>query len=169
MREAQPRDVARAVHDGRGIKVALRHLDAHRSHPESILVARALARFLVERCQTEHDGWRTVCRIVESSSESPPWERCARRAVTRLTADLMDRPPGGRSTRLGPARHLAARRQAEEIAIHVDSSAVLATLGLPPKTVRPDRWRNALAGAVSAHSRHQVAEHLHKTLDDPPS
>src|ERR1700742_1507063 len=169
MPRAQSRDVARAVRDGRGIAVALRHLDAHRSQPETVVVAQALARFLVDRCQTQHAGWRTVCRIIESSSASPPWERCARRAVTRLTVDLMDRPPGGRATRLGPARQLAARRQAEEIAIHVDSSAVLATLGLPPQVIRPDLWRSTLSGAVAARSRHQVAEHLHNALADPPS
>jgi hypothetical protein len=152
------------VRDGRGVSVALRHLDSHRSDPEAVELANALARFLVDRCQTQHTGWRTVRRIVEESSENPPWERCARRAVTQITADLMLDPHNGRATRLGPARQLAAQRQAEEIAPHVDSAVLLGDLGLRTRDVPADSWRAALASAVGGRSRQQVAQRLDSAL-----
>lgn len=160
------RDLARAVRGGRGVSVAFRHLNANRADPETVVLANALARFLVDRCEAQHDGWRAMRRIVEESSSNPPWERCARRAVTQVTEDLMDDPVDGRTTRLGPARQLAAQRQAEQIAAHVDSSTMLTDLGLHRRDVPADPWRAALGSAVSGRSRQQVAQRLDSALKD---
>ena len=160
------RVLARAVRDGRGVSVALRYLDAHREEPEAIVLADALARFLVERCESQHAGWRTIRRIVVESAAHPPWQRCARRAATQLSQDLLEGPQTGRSTRLGPARHLAAKRQAEQIAPHVDGQSLLAVLGLTARPVTPAHWSAALAGAVEARSRQQVALKLDLALSD---
>jgi hypothetical protein len=156
--------LARAVRDGRGVSAALRYLDAHRDEPDTVVLADALARFLVERCESHHAGWRTIRRLVVESSADPPWQRCARRAATQLSHDLLAGPSAGRNTRLGPARHLAAKRQAEQLAPHVDGEALLGVLGLDARPVTPARWTAALADAVEARSRQQVALRLEHAL-----
>jgi hypothetical protein len=158
------RVLARAVRDGRGVAVALRYLDAHRDEPETVVLADALASFLIERCESHHAGWRTIRRLVVESAADPPWQRCARRAATQVSRDLLAGPKAGRNTRLGPARHLAAKRQAEQLAPHVDGASLLAVLGLVPRPVTPARWTAALADAVEARSRQQVALKLEHAL-----
>ena len=81
--------MARAVGAGRGISEALRHLDAHGSGPDGVIVADALARFLVARCESRHAGWRVVRQVVVDSAADAPWERCARRAIPAVSEDLL--------------------------------------------------------------------------------
>ncbi len=161
------RVLARAVRDGRGVAAALRYLNAHRSEPDAMVLADALARFLIERCESQHTGWRTIRRLVVESSADPPWQRCARRAATQLSYDLLEGPQAGGNTRLGPARHLAAKRQAEQLAPYVDGQSMLAVLGLAARPVTSARWTAALAGAVDARSRQQVALKLDQALGAP--
>jgi hypothetical protein len=158
--------LARAVRNGRGVAVGLRYLNAHRTEPEAIVLAEALARFLVDRCESHHAGWRTIRRIVVDSAANPPWSTCARRAVVQLSQDLLNGPDSGGGTRLGPARHLAARRHAEQIAPHVDGPSLLADLGLAARPVTPARWTAALGDAVDVRSRHQVALKLDAALSN---
>ena len=85
-RPRSARELARAVGNGRSVGDALRHLDVHASEPDAVVLAEALASFLVERCDSHHAGWRAVRRVVVDSSSDPPWEKCARRAVPDLAA-----------------------------------------------------------------------------------
>jgi hypothetical protein len=157
------------VQEGRHVGAALRHLDAHASEPEAQGVADALARFLVARCDSHHAGWRVVRQVVVDSAADAPWEKCARRAVPVVAQDLITLGGDRGRTPLARAQHIAAQRRAEQIAIHVDQSAVLADLGLRCSVATPDRWRDALSSAVTARSREQVARAVDGSLrDDAP-
>jgi hypothetical protein len=144
----------------------LRHLDRHGSEPEAVDVAQALARFLVARCDSHHAGWRAVRQVVVRSAADAPWEKCARRAVPLVAADLLRLSGEGGRTPLSRAQHIAAQRRAEQIADHVDQAAVLADLGLKRPPVTADRWQSALSAAVVARSREQVARALDQSLSD---
>jgi hypothetical protein len=158
--------LARAVGDGRGVAEALRHLDAHGSEPDAFLVAEALARFLVARCESHHAGWRVVRQIVVDSAADAPWEKCARRAIPQVAEDLLSLSGAGGRTPLARAQHVAAQRRAEHISGHVDQKAVLADLGLKHPVVSADRWQSALSSAVGARSREQVARAVELALRD---
>jgi hypothetical protein len=145
---------------------ALRHLDVHGSEPDSVVVAEALAHFLVARCESHHQGWRVVRQVVVDSAADAPWERCARRAVPQVTEDLLTLVGDRGRTPLARAQHVAARRRAEQTAPFVDPGAVLAGLGLPRRAVTPERWQAALGSAVSARSREQVARAIERALVD---
>jgi hypothetical protein len=150
-------ELARAVDNGKHVGAALRHLDVHWSEPGAARVAEALARFLVARCDSHHSGWRVVRQVVVDSAADAPWERCARRAVPLVAADLLDLAGDRGRTPLARAQHIAAQRRAEQIARHVDQAALLADLGLVPSQATPERWREAMSSAVNARSREQVA------------
>src|SRR6478672_11794217 len=149
--------LAQAVAAGRGISEALRHLNAHGTEPEGAIVADALARFLVARCESRHAGWRVLRQVVVDSAADAPWEKCARRAIPAVSEDLLRISAEDGRIRLVRAQHAAAERRAEQIAGHVDQAAVLADLGLDTGVVGAERWADALSSAVSARSREQVA------------
>jgi hypothetical protein len=154
------------VEGGRNVAEALRHLDVHGSEPGAPVVAEALARFLVERCESHHAGWRVVRQVVVDSAADAPWEKCARRAVTQVTEDLLILSSEGGRTPLVRAQHVAATRRAEQIAGHVDPTALLSDLGLDPRAVTTERWQTALGSAVRARSREQVARAVERSLRD---
>src|SRR5665647_605569 len=116
-------------------------MDSYGSEPDAHLIAEELAFFLVARCESHHAGWRVLRQVIVDSAADAPWEKCARRAVPRVTEDLMRLSSEGGRTPLSRAQHIAAQRRAEEIARHVDQRAVLADLGLKHvPTVSPERW-----------------------------
>jgi hypothetical protein len=154
------------VQQGGRVAEALRHLDVHGSEPGAPVLAEALARFLVERCESHHAGWRVVRQVVVDSSTDAPWEKCARRAVPQVAEDLLTLSSEGGRTPLIRAQHVAAIRRAEQIAGHVDRAAILADLGLEPRTVTAERWQAALGSAVGARSREQVARAVESSLRD---
>ena len=100
------------------------------------------------------------------SAADAPWEKCARRAVPLVAADLLRLSAEEGRTPLHRAQHLAARRRAEQIAGHLDHAAVLTDLGLDPGFVDDDRWRAAITDAVVARSREQVARAMARSLRD---
>jgi hypothetical protein len=159
-----PRQLARAVDDGRHVGAALRHLDRHSSEPGAVGVAEALARFLVARCDSHHAGWRVVRQVVVDSAADAPWEKCARRAVPLVAEDLITLAGDGGRTPLVRAQHIAAQRRAEQIAVHVDQATLLADLGLKQSPASPERWRVAMSSAVEARSREQVARSFDRSL-----
>lgn len=152
------------VDDGRSVAEALRHLDEHGSEPSAIPLAESLARFLVARCESHHAGWRVLRQVVVDSAADAPWERCARRAVPQVAEDLLRLSGHAGRTPLSRAQHVAAQRRAEQIAVHVDSAAVLGDLGLKPRAVAAGRWQAALVSAVGARSRDQVARAVDRSL-----
>jgi hypothetical protein len=119
--------VARAVAAGRGISEALRHLDAHGSGPDGVIVADALARFLVARCESRHAGWRVVRQVVVDSAAAGHSQR---RTRCRPAAPDSDRPaplpPLAQMRAVGPARC---------------SSSSVAIAALPLWRVRTAGWR----------------------------
>lgn len=161
---ATPRQLARAVDDGRSVGAALRHIHSHGSEPGANGVAEALARFLVARCDSHHAGWRVVRQVVVDSAADAPWEKCARRAVPLVAEDLISLAGDRGRTQLARAQHIAAERRAEQIAAHVDQAAVLADLGLEQSSASAERWRVALSSAVRARSREQVARAVERSL-----
>ena len=158
--------LARAVGNGRSVGAALRHLDNYGSEPGSVVLAEALAQFLVERCESHHAGWRAVRRVVIDSAADAPWEKCARRAVPRVAEDLLSLSAEGGRTPLARAQHVAAQRRAEQIAGHLDRAAIFAGLGIAPRPVSDERWEAALGSAVGSRSREQVARAVELALRD---
>ena len=158
------RELARAVGNGRSVGDALRHLDVHASEPDALVLAEALAHFLVDRCDSHHAGWRAVRRVVVDSSSDPPWEKCARRAVPDVARDLLSLSGERGRTPLARAQHVAAQRRAEQVARHVDGPALLAELGLDARGATTQRWQAALSSAVSSRSREQVARAVDRAL-----
>jgi hypothetical protein len=154
------------VGNGRSVGAALRHLDNHGSEPGSIVVAEALAHFLVDRCESHHAGWRAVRRVVVDSAADAPWEKCARRAVPQVTEDLLSLSAERGRTPLARAQHVAAQRRAEQIASHLDRAAIFAGLGIAPRAVSDERWEAALGSAVGSRSREQVARAVELSLTD---
>lgn len=154
------------MQDGRGVAEALRHLDNYGSEPDAPVVADALARFLVARCESHHKGWQMVRQVVVDSAADAPWEKCARRAVPDTARELLDLSATPGRTPLHRAQHMAARNRAEQIAAHVDQKAVLGDLGLRRRVVSDERWQQALASAVTAKSREQVARAVSRSLGD---
>lgn len=145
---------------------ALRHLDNHATEPDAGVVADALARFLVARCESHHRGWQAVRQVVVDSAADAPWEKCARRAVPDTARQLLDLGATAGRTPLHRAQHMAARNRAEQIARHVDQEAVLRDLGLRRRVVSDERWQEALGSAVKAKSREQVARAVEQSLAD---
>lgn len=128
------------------------------------MLAEALARFLVPRCESNHAGWQAVRRVVVDSSAEVPWEKCSRRAVGPVANDLLRLAREKGRTPLSRAQHVAAQRRAEQIADHVEPAALLKSLGLKARRVRDDHWRRALGSAVEARSREQVGRALEQAL-----
>ena len=160
------RELARSVERGQRVGEALRHLDTYGQEPDAPVLAEALARFLVARCESHHAGWRVVRQVVVDSAADAPWEKCARRAIPAVSEDLLRISAEDGHTRLVRVQHAAARRRAEEIAPHVDHGMVLADLGLDAREVSSERWADALSSAVSARSREQVARAVDVALRD---
>jgi hypothetical protein len=154
------------VRDGRNIGAALRHLDSYGSEPDALVLAEALARFLVARCETHHAGWRVVRQVVVDSNADAPWEKAARRAVPQVAEDLLALSGEKGRTGLVRAQHIAARRRAEQIADHLDHAAVLSDLRLPDRPISDERWRAAIGDAVRSRSREQVARSMELSLRD---
>jgi hypothetical protein len=164
-RHRSARELAKAVGNGRSVGPALRHLDIHASEPDAVVLAEALANFLVDRCDSHHAGWRAVRRVVVDSSSDPPWEKCARRAVPHVARDLLSLSGEGGRTPLARAQHVAAQRRAEQVARHVDGPALLAELGLEARgAASTQRWQAALSSAVGSRSREQVARAVDRSL-----
>jgi hypothetical protein len=160
------RELARAVDGGQRVGEALRHLDTFGAEPDAPVLAEALARFLVARCESHHAGWRVVRQIIVESAADAPWEKCARRAVPFVAEDLLRLSAEAGRTPLHRAQHVAARRRAEQLADHLDHAAVLTDLGLEPEYVDDDRWREAIRDAVVARSREQVTRAMARSLSD---
>jgi hypothetical protein len=107
-----------------------------------------------------------VRQIVVASAADAPWEKCARRAVPVVAADLLSLSAEEGRTPLHRAQHVAARRRAEQVAAHLDQQAMLTDLGLEHDPVDDDRWRQAVGDSVVARSRQQVARAMARSLRD---
>lgn len=150
-------ELVRAVRRGRQYAAALRalSLNAHDPDADDFALANELARTLVQRCESHHEGWQALRGAIVEAGISVPWERAMRRAVSvtaqRILADCSAR---GR-TPLVRVQHAAAEERARELASHLDQERVLAHLSVSTGFSIAD-WPNALAAAVRARSREQL-------------
>jgi hypothetical protein len=159
----------RSVENGRQIAAALRHVDSYGTEEASRPLAEELGRFLVDRAEARHAGWRVVRQLIVESSSDAPWERCARRAVPLVADELIRLTEEAGRTPLHRAQHVAARCRAEAIAPFVEPAPVLRHLGLERRPIDDDEWAAALRDAVSARSREGARKRLSSALDLPPA
>jgi hypothetical protein len=153
------------VENGRQIAAGLRHLDSYGSEPASRQLAESLARFLVERAESRHAGWRVVRQLIVESASDAPWERCARRAVPLVADELIRLTEEAGRTPLHRAQHVAARCRATAVAPFVEPEPVLRDLRLERRAVAEEEWAEALRDAVSARSREGARKRLAASLD----
>src|SRR4051794_37922487 len=75
-------ELTRSVREGRRFAEALRALGfrAHNPDDADVALADALARALVRRADTRHEGWRNLRHALEQAGAAPPWARCQRQA-----------------------------------------------------------------------------------------
>ena len=152
------------MENGRQVSAALRYLDVYGTEPEAKVVADSLAFFLVARCESKHRGWNAVRDVAIDAGADVPWEKCARRAVSFISEDLIELSKEGGRTSLVRAQHVAAVCRVEELAEYIDPAAVLTTLKLDPRPVDEDDWLEALRRAVRGRSREQVAKAIDQAL-----
>lgn len=157
------------VDNGRQIAAALRHLDSYGDEQASEQLAEAMARFLVDRAEARHAGWRTLRQCVVDASITVPWERCARRAVPLVADDLIQMSIDAGRTPLHRGQHVAGQRRAETIAPFVPPRALLRSLDLPPRAIDDAEWVITLRQAATARSREGVTREIAAALglDEP--
>lgn len=154
-------ELARAVRQGRRFSEALNALSLRAADPDSadLQLADELARTLVRRCDTRHQGWQTLRDTLQDAGSNIPWaraERQARAPAARLI--LADCATPGR-TPLLRVQHAAAEERARALAAHLDPAAA-AQLGAPDVELDTADWPDALAAAVRARSRAGLARRL---------
>ena len=153
-------ELTRDVRAGRRFAEALRTLGfrAHDADDADHALADELARALVRRADTRHEGWRNLRQALRKAGAEPPWARCERQAQ-RLTSErvLRDCAEPGR-TSMVRVQHAAAQELARTLATHTDPDALLARLleEAPLEQVTEEDWERALVAAVRARSQSGV-------------
>lgn len=111
---------------------------------------------LVKRCDTRHEGWRTLRDTLQDAGANIPWSRAERSARTPTIELVMaDCATPGR-TPLVRVQHIAAEQRARALAPYLGDVAGK-QLGAPEVVLGPDEWPDALAAAVRARSRSAIA------------
>lgn len=151
-------ELAAAVRDGRRYSEALSALSARAADPDGadLRLADELARSLVRRCDTRHEGWQTLRDTLQDAGADIPWARAERQAnasVARII--LADCATPGR-TPLLRVQHAAAEQRARALAAHVDPT-VAAQLGAPEVELDRADLPHVLVAAVRARSRSGLA------------
>jgi len=162
-------DLAGAVRKGRGFSEALTALSERAGGPDSadLQLADELARTLVRRCDTRHEGWQALRDTLQDAGANIPWaraERQAREPAARII--LADCATLGR-TPLLRVQHAAAEQRARALAPHLDASAA-AQLGAPDVELHTSEWPDALAATVRARSRSGIATRLRAAVAARP-
>ena len=89
----------------------MRTLDfrAHSADDADHALADEIARALVRRADTRHEGWRNLRQALRQAGAEPPWARCERQAQ-RLTSErvMLDCAEPGR-TSMVRVQHAAAQ------------------------------------------------------------
>ena len=153
-------ELTRSVREGRRFAEALRALGfrAHNPDDADVALADELARALVRRADTRHEGWRNLRRALQQAGAQPPWAHCQRQAqqptAERVLRDCAE--PG--YTPMLRVQHAAAQELARTLAGHTDPDEVLPRLldPAPPGPVGAADWERALVTAVRARSLGRV-------------
>lgn len=162
-------ELTRAVRDGRRFVEALRALSARAHDPDAadLALASELGRALVRRCDTRHEGWRTLRDALQEVGAEIPWSRAERQAydptAVRILADCA--APG--FTPLLRVQHAAAQQRARALAAHTNSDDILALLAEPGPSLDREAWEQALSRSVTARSRGQLSARLRDVAPAP--
>ena len=152
-------ELTRDVREGRRFAEALRTLGfrAHSADDADHALADELARVLVRRADTRHEGWRNLRQALRQAGAEPPW--AGERQAQRLTSErvMRDCAEPGRTSMLR-VQHAAAQELARTLATHTDPDDLLARLfgDAPPEHVTEEAWERALVAAVRARSQSGV-------------
>ena len=126
----------------------------------------------MRRCDTRHEGWRTLRDALQEVGADIPWSRAERQAyeptALRVLADCA--APG--YTPLLRVQHAAAQQRARALAAHTNADEILTLLGERGLELDGAAWERALSRAVTARSRGQLAARLREDVaatDDPPA
>jgi hypothetical protein len=153
-------ELARAVRAGRRLTEALRALSlrAPNADADDRALADELARVLVRRANTRHEGWRNLRQALQEAGAEPPWSRCERQAIAPTSERvLLDCATPGH-TPLLRVQHAAAQELARTLAKHIDPEVVLPRLlEAAPDSVSREAWERALVNAVTARSQTRTA------------
>jgi hypothetical protein len=165
-------ELTRAVRAGRRFSEALRALGfrAQNPEPDDRALAAELARVLVRRADTRHDGWMHLRQALQQAGAEAPWARCQRQAIGP-TAErvLRDCAEPGR-TSLVRVQHAAAQELARSLADHTDKDAILPRLlDDAPGPVADEAWERALVAAAAARSQGRVAALIADSLSEGSS
>jgi hypothetical protein len=144
------------VREGRRFAEALRALGFRAEDPDDadVVLAEELARALVRRADTRHEGWRNLRQALQHAGAEPPWTQCQRQAqhptAERILRDCAK--PG--HTPMLRVQHAAAQELAKAVAAHTDPDDVLPRLlgDAPREPVSAADWERALVSAVRARS-----------------
>jgi hypothetical protein len=164
-------ELALAVREGRRFAEALRSLGFRAENPDGAdrALADELARALVRRADTRHEGWRNLRQALQQAGAEPPWARCERQALgptaERILRDCAE--PG--HTSMLRVQHAAAEELARRVAAHTDPDDVLPRLlgDAPAGAVSAEGWERALVAGVRARSQTRVAALIADCLAQP--
>jgi hypothetical protein len=165
-------ELARSVQSGRRFGEALRTLGFRAENADGADrdLAHELARALVRRCDTRHDGWRSLRQALQQAGAEAPWTRAERQAfgptAERILADCAS--PG--HTTLVRTQHAAAQELARALAPHIDPDTVLPRMlkDDAPDAVSDEAWERALVAAVNARTHTRAAELIADSLATEP-
>ncbi len=166
-------ELTRSVRAGRRFAEALRALGfrAHDPDVADLVLADELARALVRRADTRHEGWRNLRQALQQAGAEPPWARCQRQAqdptAERVLRDCAQ--PG--HTPMLRVQHAAAQELARTLAAHTDPDELLPGLldEAPSEPISAADWERALMAAVRARSLSRVGTLIADSLGQTDS
>jgi hypothetical protein len=165
-------ELARAVRDGKRFAEALRELSfrAHDPDADDQALADELARVLVRRADTRHEGWQHLRQALQQAGAEAPWARCERQAVGPTSERVLSDCAAPGHTSLLRVQHAAAQELARTVAQHADRDVILPRLLKdPPGSVSDEDWERALVAAVAARSQARAAALIAESLGQRPT
>jgi hypothetical protein len=162
-------ELARSVRAGRHFAEALRALGlrAHDPDADDRTLADELARVLVRRADTRHDGWKYLRQALRQAGAEAPWARCQRQAIGPTSARVLRDCAAPGRTSLVHVQHAAAQELARTLADHTDRDAILPRLlEAASGPVSDEAWELALVAAVTARSQSRAAALIGHSLSE---
>jgi hypothetical protein len=168
-------ELVRAVRAGRSFAEALRALGFRAGDPDADdrALADELARVLIRRADTRHEGWKYLRLALQHAGAEAPWARCERQAIGPTSERVLQDCAGPGRTSLLRVQHAAAQELARTLADHTDRDVILPRLSpdTPAGPVSDADWERALVAAVTARSQSRAAALVAGSLarrDDEP-
>ena len=162
-------ELAEAVRRGRRFSEALAALSDAAESPggDDLRLAEELARALVRRCDTRHQGWQTLRDTLQEAGADIPWARAGRQAHEEAARRILEDCATPGRTPLLRVQHAAAEERARALAPHLGPGAA-AQLGAPDVDLDDGEWPDALAAAVRARTRAGIATRLREAVAARP-